>query len=188
MYFLVLRDSKILDLFLLVCITLHYNTGERTRRTCHTVWCRMRGASSLSTTTAWNPMSSMKGSYINNCSNVVYNKKNYNCVSVESGSLLAWSSSFITCSTIPGLRLLPAQVRVSPMKFLSKACSITKTLTLNMPQSSPGISMAVVIGSSMGTLFFLGICLLIAAIVIINVNDYRNWKKYQVGRMCKSFM
>ena len=42
--------------------------------------------------------------------------------------------------------------------------------------------MAVVIGSSMGTLFFLGICMLIAAIVIINVNDYRNWKKYQVGR------
>ena len=41
--------------------------------------------------------------------------------------------------------------------------------------------MAVVIGSSMGTLFFLGICLLIAAIVIINVNDYQNWKKYQVG-------
>ena len=40
--------------------------------------------------------------------------------------------------------------------------------------------MAVVIGSSMGTLFFLGICLLIAAIVIINVNDYQNWKKYQV--------
>ena len=36
--------------------------------------------------------------------------------------------------------------------------------------------MAVVIGSSMGTLFFLGICLLIAAIVIINVNDYQNWK------------
>merc|ERR1712037_642952 len=48
--------------------------------------------------------------------------------------------------------------------------------------SCTGISMAVVIGSSMGSLFFLGICLLIAAIVIINVNDYRNWKKYQAWR------
>ncbi len=45
-----------------------------------------------------------------------------------------------------------------------------------------GLSLAVVIGSSMGTLLFIGLCLLIAAVVIININDLRRWKQYQAWR------
>ena len=43
--------------------------------------------------------------------------------------------------------------------------------------------LAVIIGSTVGTLFFVGVCLIVTAVVLINVNDYRNFKRYEAMRL-----
>ena len=45
-----------------------------------------------------------------------------------------------------------------------------------------GLSLAVIIGSTTGTLIFIGLALLVAVVVIININDLRRWKQYQAWR------
>jgi hypothetical protein len=46
-----------------------------------------------------------------------------------------------------------------------------------------GVSLAIVMGTSMGALLLVGLGLLVAAVVIINVNDLRRWKQYQAWKM-----
>lgn len=45
-----------------------------------------------------------------------------------------------------------------------------------------GVALAVVFGSSLGTLLFIGLVLLVAAVVIININDLRRWRQYQAWK------
>lgn len=42
--------------------------------------------------------------------------------------------------------------------------------------------MTTIIGGTVGTLLFLGLILLVAAIVLINVNDLRRWRQYQAWK------
>ena len=44
------------------------------------------------------------------------------------------------------------------------------------------IPMALVIGSTVGTLLLIGIGLLIAVVVIININDLRRWQRFQAEK------
>ena len=49
------------------------------------------------------------------------------------------------------------------------------------------IPLAVIIGSTVGTLFFIGVCLIVTAVVLINLNDYRNFKRYTSDCKVRAF-
>ena len=44
------------------------------------------------------------------------------------------------------------------------------------------VPLALILGTTFGTLFLVGIGLLVAAIVIININDLRRWQQYQAWK------
>ena len=44
------------------------------------------------------------------------------------------------------------------------------------------IPLAVIIGSTVGGLFFVGICLIVTAVVLVNLNDYYRFKRYEAER------
>ena len=44
------------------------------------------------------------------------------------------------------------------------------------------IPLAVIIGSTVGSLFFIGICLIVTAVVLVNLKDYYQFKRYEAER------